>query len=115
MALTVSTDETGDIPVVNVSGDIDVATAAPMRDAIDALMVAGHRRLVLDLSGVTFIDSTGLGVIVGRLKGLRRGGGAMAVVASHERVLRVLDITGLDTVLPVTADLDGALDALSGA
>lgn len=110
MGVTVETT-TGEIPVVHVRGDVDVASAPSMRQAIDHLIVSGHRRLVLDLTEVSFIDSTGLGVVVGRLKGLRREGGSLVVAASHERVLRVLTITGLDTVLVVEPDVERALAA----
>ena len=88
MAVTVTTNESGAVPVVHVRGDVDVTAAPMLRDAIDALIGTGHQRLVLDLTEVTFIDSTGLGVVVGRLKGLRRSGGVLTVAASHERVLR---------------------------
>lgn len=97
--------------MVQVRGDVDVASAPAMREAIDALIVAGHRRLVLDLTEVSFIDSTGLGVVVGRLKGLRREGGRLVIAAAHERVLRVLTITGLDAVIEVHPDLERAVAA----
>lgn len=111
MGVTVTTSETGPVPVVHVSGDVDVTAAPALREAIDAVVAEGHRRLVLDLTEVTFIDSTGLGVVVGRLKGLRREGGSLVVAAAHERVLRVLAITGLDTVLEVAADVPSAVAA----
>lgn len=111
MAVTVTTNESGAVPVVHVRGDVDVTAAPMLRDAIDALIGTGHQRLVLDLTEVTFIDSTGLGVVVGRLKGLRRSGGVLTVAASHERVLRVLSITGLDTVIEVAPDVERAVRA----
>ncbi|GAB3110375.1 hypothetical protein GCM10027055_09590 [Janibacter alkaliphilus] len=111
MGVSVTTSEQGPVPVVHVQGDVDVTSAPSMREAIDALILAGHRRMVLDLTDVSFIDSTGLGVVVGRLKGLRRSAGVLTVAASHERVLRVLGITGLDTVLDVAPDVDAAIAA----
>lgn len=109
------TSDDGPVPVVHVSGDVDVTAAPAMREAIDATTAAGHRHLVLDLTEVTFIDSTGLGVVVGRLKSLRRDGGSLVVAAAHDRVLRVLAITGLDTVLDIAPDVPGALRCLAGA
>lgn len=111
MGVTVTTSQAGGLPVVHVTGDVDVVTAPAMREALDAVIGSGHRRVVLDLTRVEFIDSTGLGVLVGRLKSLRRGGGWLTVAAAHERVLRVLSITGLDAVLDVQPDVDRAVAA----
>ena len=84
-----------------VVGDVDVAD--------------GRRRLTLDLSDVTFLDSTGLGIVVGRLKRLARHGGTMTVAAAHERVLRVFTITGLDQLLEIHPDLESAVAAAAAA
>lgn len=109
--ITVTTSEAGEVHVVHVSGEIDVTSAAVLRDALEALIADGRRRLTLDLGQVTFMDSTGLGIVVGRLKRLARHGGTMTVAASHERVLRVFSITGLDGLLDIHADLEGAVRA----
>mgnify|MGYP002651975797 FL=1 len=88
-----------------------IFSAAVLRDALEALIADGRRRLTLDLGGVTFLDSTGLGIVVGRLKKLARHGGTLTVAASHERVLRVFAITGLDQLLDIHPDLEGAVRA----
>jgi len=71
---------------------------------------AGHRYLVLDLTAVDRIDSTGLGVMVGALKRLRAGNGQLRLAAARGDVARVLHATGLDTVLPLYPDVASALE-----
>lgn len=111
VSISISTSETGKVHIVHVSGEVDVTSAAVLRDALEALIADGRRQLTLDLTKVTFMDSTGLGIIVGRLKRLARHGGVMTIAASHERVLRVFDITGLDQLLEIHPDLDSAVAA----
>jgi len=75
---------------------------------VDAL--GGHRYLVLDLSAVDRIDSTGLGVLVGARKRLRAGNGQLRLAAASGNVVRVLHATGLDRVLPLYPDVASALE-----
>src|SRR5256885_15901603 len=77
---------------------------------------AGRRRLVLDLSDVTFIDSTAIGVIAGAVEKLdEAGGGALAIVCTHEKVMQIFEITGLDSVITVHPSREEALAALAVA
>lgn len=115
VSISVTTSEAGEVHIVHVAGEIDVTSAAVLRDALEALIADGRRRLTLDLSDVTFLDSTGLGIVVGRLKRLARHGGTMTVAASHERVLRVFSITGLDQLLEIHEGLEGAVRAAAEA
>lgn len=111
VSISVTTSEAGEVHIVHVAGEIDVTSAAVLRDALEALIADGHRQLTLDLSDVTFLDSTGLGIVVGRLKRLARHGGTLTVAAAHERVVRVFTITGLDRLLEIHPDLEGAVRA----
>ncbi|MGN7247988.1 STAS domain-containing protein [Janibacter anophelis] len=111
MPISVTTSTTGEVNIVHVSGEIDVTSAAVLRDALEALIADGRRRLTLDLGEVTFMDSTGLGIVVGRLKKLTRHGGVLTVAADHERVLRVFTITGLDQLIDIHPTLEGAVRA----
>lgn len=115
MSISVTTSESGPVHVIHVVGEVDVTTAGLMRDALEAMLADGHRRLTLDLAEVTFMDSTALGVIVGRLRRLSRDGGTMTVVATHERVLRVFGITGLDQLMEIHPELDAAVAAAQPA
>lgn len=115
VSISVTTSEAGEVHIVHIAGEIDVTSAAVLRDALEALIADGRRRLTLDLSDVTFLDSTGLGIVVGRLKRLARHGGTMSVAASHERVRRVFTITGLDQLLEIHEDLESAVRAAAEA
>lgn len=109
MDVTVSNEAHGDVTLVTIQGDVDVYTAPALREHLDRLIATGHRHLVLDLEQVPFIDSTGLGVLVGRLKLTRLQKGSMRVVCTVPRILRVFEITGLNQVLSAYTTTDEAL------
>lgn len=111
MDLSITRADHGDHTVVHLGGEIDVYTAPFVREKLDEQIQAGRTDLVVDLSDVTFLDSTGLGVLVGRLKFARTHGGSLRLVGTAERVLRVFAITGLDKVFEIHPDLESALAA----
>lgn len=111
MDLSITRTEQGDRTVMRIHGDIDVYTAALVREKLDDQLYEGHSDLVVDLTGVTFLDSTGLGVLVGRLKRARTLGGSLRLVGPTERVRKVFAITGLDKVFEIHFDLGSALRA----
>jgi len=84
--------------VLAVAGELDIYTAPRLREQILDLINDGQCHLVLHMDGVTFIDSTGLGVLIGALKRLRAQRGEIRVVATVEPVLRTMRITGLHRV-----------------
>lgn len=112
--LVVTTDHHGDVAVVHAEGEVDLHTAHLLRDALTAVIAGGSDRVIADLTGVSFMDSTGLGVLVGRLREMRIRHGQLRVAAGH-RILRVIKVTGIDTVLPVHEDVDDALSAFAGS
>jgi anti-sigma B factor antagonist len=95
--------------VVAVGGEIDVYTAPKLRDRLVELINSGHYHLVIDLEGVDFLDSTGLGVLVGALKRVRSHQGSLRLVCTQERLLKIFRITGLAKVFPIYADVDEAV------
>lgn len=95
--------------VLAVVGDVDVYSVPALRGELLALAAAGHHLIALDLAGLTFLDSSGLGVLVGTMKRALAGGGGLALYAAPEHVLRVLRITGLAKVLPTFERRDEAL------
>lgn len=97
--------------IVAATGEVDVYTAPVLDDALSTVVSGGATRVVVDLSGVDFLDSTGLSVLVKALKRVRDADGALDVVVTAERVNKVFRITGLDQVIPVHASL---ADALAG-
>ena len=84
-------------------------TAPALRDRIADLLDSGQHQLVIDLGGVEFLDSTGLGVLVAGLNRAREVGGSLSLVCPQERVLKLFRITGLDEVFTVHATVDEAL------
>jgi len=94
--------------VLEVSGEIDVYTAPTLREKIIALVDGGVTGLIVDLTNVEFLDSTGLGVLVGALKRLRGVGGTFGVVCDQERLLKIFRITGLDRVFTIYDSVDAA-------
>lgn len=100
--------------VVAVVGELDVATAPRLRQELHRVVGAGSApdagpAVVLDLAGVDFLDSTGLGVIIGILKRVRTQGGDLRLAAAPHRVTRVFEVTRLDRVLPMYDDVDAAI------
>ncbi len=95
--------------VARIDGEIDVATAPRLREQLIAVVTGGQPRLVLDLEGVTFLDSTGLGVIVGLLKRARTLGGDVLLVCTQPAVRKVFEITALDRTMPLAVSVEAAL------
>src|SRR5258708_4692330 len=122
MELSLSTRTVADHRVLEVTGEIDVYTAPQLRARLIAMGEDGARRVGVELGGVVFLDSAGLGVLVGALKRLRGVNGDMALVCSQERLLKIFRITGLDRVFTIresvdaaTADGNGGAGAPAGA
>jgi anti-sigma B factor antagonist len=94
--------------VVAVSGEIDVATAPQLRECLHGVIAQGEATVVLDLLGVTFLDSTALGVLVGALKRCRELGGELHVVVADSRIVKIFEITGLTSVFTIADSLESA-------
>ena len=110
----VSSEHAGDgLGVVALSGEVDIFTAPRFKACMVELLDTGVDRLVIDLSGVTFIDSTALGVLIGGVRRVQTAGGAMALVVTNRAVERVLSITGLDRVFTIHATRAAALGSLA--
>jgi anti-sigma B factor antagonist len=105
----------GDVAVLAMGGEIDYEASPQLKERI-AEHLKADKRLVLDLSWATFIDSTAIGVLTGAVTRLREAGGEpLAVVCAHERVLQILEITGLDSMVTLYRSCDEALSALAMA
>lgn len=86
--------------VLRLSGECDIATAPQLHEALTPLR-GEVQDLVLDLSGLDFIDSSGVAVVAGALKWLRESDGSLAISGAHGSVRKVFEITGLDRVIPL--------------
>jgi len=87
--------------VVRPSGPIDASTCGELRTTLDSLVQEGVLQLEVDLSDVTFIDSSGLGTLVGMFKTLRVGGGDLRLRGLTQTVKRVFQLTHLDRVFQI--------------
>ena len=97
--------------VVAVRGEVDVATAPRLREKLIDLVNQGEHHIVVDLTDVDFLDSTGLGVLVGALKRVRTNDGELALVCCEPRILKVFEITGLTKVFTMHTTVDEAVSA----
>ena len=99
------------IEVVTVEGEIDIYTAPRLRELLIDLVSKGSYQLVVDLDKVGFLDSTGLGVLVGGLKRVRPHDGWLDLVCTQERILKIFKITGLTKVFGIYQSVDQAIAA----
>jgi anti-sigma B factor antagonist len=109
--LTLSTREVDGTTIVAVGGEIDVYTAPKLRDRITELVGEGVFNIVIDMESVEFLDSTGLGVLVGGLKKVRAHDGSLELICTQDRLLKIFRITGLAKVFVIHDSADGALAA----
>ena len=103
--------ETGEAYVLcRPSGELDAYTVSQFRDVLGEL--AGHDRVLIDLSGVPFMDSAGLGALIGGVRRVRESGGEVAVACSRPTIAKLLMTTGFDRIVTVSESLEEAEDAL---
>jgi anti-sigma B factor antagonist len=94
-SLDIKAITTGDCAVLRIAGEMDVYTSPKLRKQVADLAANGTIHIIADLRGVDFLDSTGLGALVGSLKRLRLRQGSLAIVTSGGRILKLFKITGL--------------------
>lgn len=111
MELSMATRTVRGYAVLEVAGEIDVYTAPQLRERLIALVEGGARQVIVDLGRVEFLDSTGLGVLVGALKRLRVVGGELLLVCAQERLLKIFRITGLDRVFALFDSVETATES----
>ena len=114
MDLTLGHYDRDGIEVVDVEGEIDISTAPRLRDLLIDLVSQGSYQLIVNLDKVGFLDSTGLGVLVGGLKRVRAHDGSLDLVCTRERILKIFRITGLTKVFGIYETVDQAIAATKG-
>jgi anti-sigma B factor antagonist len=105
--------ETG-LNVLAAEGELDLASAPSLKWALTDVLGDGGRRIVVDLSNVTFIDSTALGVLVGVYRSLPVGA-RLGIVCTHDEVMNIFELTGLDATFDIFSSLDDALAFVRGS
>ena len=109
--LTLATNEVDGATIIAVGGEIDVYTAPKLRDKITELVADGVYDIIVDMEAVEFLDSTGLGVLVGGLKKVRAHEGSLQLICTQDRLLKIFRITGLAKVFVIHDSADAALAA----
>lgn len=112
MELSVSQQSVGGYPVLAVKGEVDVYSASALQDGLTGLLDSDTHAVVVDLSEIGFLDSTGLGALVAARSTAAEGGGRLPVVCDRERILKLFRITGLDGVFEIYSTVDDAVRAL---
>ncbi len=107
-----------DVLVLVTGGELDYAASPQLSERLADHVNAGAKRLMVDLSKVSFIDSTAIGVLVGAAMSMQeRGGGSLAAICAEEnkRVLRIFEIAGVDSVIALYHSREEAVSALATA
>ncbi len=98
-----------EMQVFELTGSLDIATSPTVRAALTSASERGSHRLIVDLTRVEFLDSTGLGALIGGQRRAKEFGGEVRLVAKEGQILRLLRITGLLKVFAVYPTLDDAV------
>ena len=101
MDLSLETHDINGHTIIEVGGEVDVYTAPMLRDEVTELIHCGRHQLVIDMDKVDFLDSSGLGVLIGAHKKVRADGGSLQLICNQERLLKIFRITGLTSVFNI--------------
>ena len=112
MDLKIDIGEKNGVVLLKLDGEVDVYTAPKLKSRLVDLVDQGKFKIVVDLEEVDFMDSSGLGVLVGGLKRVRSHDGAIALVCTQENILKIFRITGLVKVFPIFKNQDQAVQSV---
>jgi anti-sigma B factor antagonist len=112
MNISVDTQFRDGVAIVGVQGEVDVYTAPRLKEELTRLVEAGNARIVVAVGDVVYVDSSGLGVLIGALKRTRDAGGDLVVAAPNPRIARILSVTGLNAIFNVQDDVAQAVERL---
>ena len=103
-----------DWQVLKPTGDLDVYTVGSLRDAIGQMIDQGTPKVVVDLDGVPFMDSSGLGALMGGVRRLRESGGDLAIACTREQHLKLFTITGFGEGVSIAPTVEEAAQGFRG-
>jgi anti-sigma B factor antagonist len=101
LELEVTTRDVGDYTVIKLKGEVDIYTAPSLRETIVDSVEKERYKIAVDLDEVDFLDSTGLGVLVGGLKRVKQHDGELGIICNQEKILRIFKITGLTKIFNI--------------
>ncbi|MFZ5918244.1 MAG: STAS domain-containing protein [Chloroflexota bacterium] len=102
------------VTIVELEGRFDAYTAPPVKQKLGDLAAGGQARIVVSMSGVSFVDSTGLSTLVSGLKRCRQGGGDLKIAALQQPVRIIFELTRLDKAFEIFSDVEAALNSFGG-
>lgn len=105
MDMMTSTRQVGDVTVVDITGRISLGEeSAALRELIMNLLSEGHQKILMNLAGVNYIDSSGLGALVSGFTSVRKAGGELKLVNLTDKVDNLMEVTKLYTVFDIATD-----------
>ena len=108
MELDIQSETEDGICLVTLEGEVDVYTAPRLKEALIEQIESGCVNVLVNMEGVGFIDSSGLGVLVGGLRRAKERSGTIRLVCTRENILKIFRITGLDKVFPIFSTTEEA-------
>ncbi len=105
MELDIKVDRAQSVCTMTLVGEVDVYTAPKVKEELVSAIEGGCSNVIIDMQGVGFIDSSGLGVLVSALRRARERDGAVRIVCTRDNILKIFRITGLDKVFPIFSDV----------
>lgn len=105
MELQIRDEQDGAMCVLTLQGEVDVYTAPALKEKLVDNIEQGCSNVLVDMEAVSFIDSSGLGVLVSALRRARERGGSVRILCTRDNILKIFRITGLDKVFPIFSDL----------
>jgi anti-sigma B factor antagonist len=108
MELQIRDEQDDTMCVLTLEGEVDVYTAPALKEKLVANIEKGCSNVVVNMEGVSFIDSSGLGVLVSALRRSRERGGSVRILCTRDNILKIFRITGLDKVFPIFSDINEA-------
>lgn len=111
--LETSTREIDGVKVLDVTGEIDVYTAPQFKEAVNGILESGQKHLIINMAGVTYMDSSGFGTLLSATKRLRPQGGTVNLVKCNSSIDRILRITRLNTIFGTYDSVEEAIGAVA--
>ena len=113
LRLGIDVQQVTGIPVLKVTGEIDIYTAPMFKQAVVNMVTEGSKNVIIDLSGVTFMDSSGFGTLLGATRRLRPSGGGLHLAAPNSTIQRMLRLTRLDSIMRIYDTIEEAARAVA--
>lgn len=110
--LDTSLREVGEFIVVDLVGEVDVYTAPALKDALNQAIERGQRHLIVNMERVTYMDSSGFGMLLSAMKRVRPEGGSINLVQCNKAIARMLTITRLNTIFFLHSSVEEAIDRI---